>query len=67
MRGLWNLIEVGLVLVGLLIALAGMLWYRTARLFQVFGKPANADRGFWLVVAGFLMLGAGLAFIHFDR
>jgi hypothetical protein len=64
MQAVWDWTKIGLVLGGLVIAMIGMVWYRTARLIQTFGRPANPDRGFWVMLAGFLMLALGLSFFY---
>lgn len=66
MHELWSWIKIGLVFGGILVAMIGLLWAKTANLVRFFGKQLNEDRGFWVMVGGAAMLGTGLALFYFD-
>lgn len=65
MDELWAWIKIGLVLVGVVVGMAGLMWVETAELARFFGKDLNEDRGFWVMVSGFAMLATGLALFYF--
>ena len=65
MEELWGWTKIILVLGGVVVAMVGLVWLRTAQLFQTFGKSVNTDRAFWVMIIGFLAMCLGLGFFYF--
>jgi hypothetical protein len=44
MEALRSWIKIGLVLGGVVVAMVGMIWYKTVNLARFFGSEANPDK-----------------------
>jgi hypothetical protein len=67
MNDLWALLQVGLVLGGTVATLAGLVWYRTAKLLRFFGKEANPGWGVRVMLGGLAALAVGLGSFYLER
>jgi hypothetical protein len=66
MEALWSWFKIGLVLGGVLVAMVGLIWYKTVNLTRFFGSEANPDKGIWVMMSGLAMLGIGMALFYFN-
>lgn len=66
MEALWSWFKIGLVLGGVVVGMAGLVWHKTANLARSFGRETNPDHGFWVMLVGLAMMGIGLALFYFN-
>jgi hypothetical protein len=53
-------IKIVLIVGGAILALGGHMWEETAELLHFFGKDVDENRGFKVMIAGLVLLLAGL-------
>ncbi len=67
MSGLLVWMAVILILGGAIAGLGGHLWEETAKLLHFFGKEANENLGFKVMIAGLAAMLVGFGLVYFFR
>lgn len=59
MSAVLDWIVVILCLGGVVLALVGLFWHKTTLFLEFFDIEVKTDKGFWIMLLGMAMLGAG--------